>query len=195
MKHGGGIIYWGCFSAAGPGRLVRLEGPMNGAKYRQILEGNLLQSAKDLRLRQRFTFQQDNDPKHTTKPTLKWLQNRTWKSSSGPAKAQTWIPLRICGNTSRLLFIDAPHDRAWANQQERMGENPQIQMFKGWYRYTQEDSKLQIAAKGASAKYRLSGLNTYWRKIFQLFIFNEFVKISKNILSLCHYGVYCVDRW
>ena len=71
MKHGGGsIMIWGCFSAAGIGRLVRIEGTMNGAKYGQILEENLLQSAKDLILRQRFTFQQDNDPKHTAKATL-----------------------------------------------------------------------------------------------------------------------------
>jgi hypothetical protein len=31
---------------------------MNGAKYREILDENLLQSAQDLRLGQRFTFQQ-----------------------------------------------------------------------------------------------------------------------------------------
>ena len=60
---------------------------MNGAKYRKILDENLLQSAKDLQLRQRFTFQQDNGPKHTVKATLEWLQNKNvkvlqWSSQS-----------------------------------------------------------------------------------------------------------------
>ena len=48
VKHGGGsIMLWGCFSAARTGRLVRIEGKMNGAKYGEILDENLLQSAQD----------------------------------------------------------------------------------------------------------------------------------------------------
>ena len=51
VKHGGGsIMLCGCFSEAGTGRLVRIEGKMNRAKYREILDENLLQSAQDLRL-------------------------------------------------------------------------------------------------------------------------------------------------
>ena len=35
VKHGGGnIMVWGCLSAAGTGKLVRIEGKMNGAKNR-----------------------------------------------------------------------------------------------------------------------------------------------------------------
>ena len=49
VKHGGGgIMRWGCFLATG--RLVRIEGKMNGAKYREILDENLLQSTQNLRL-------------------------------------------------------------------------------------------------------------------------------------------------
>ena len=49
VKHGGGnILLWGCFSAAGTGALVRIEGKMDGAKYCQILEENLLPSARKL---------------------------------------------------------------------------------------------------------------------------------------------------
>ena len=68
---GGSIVRWGCFSSAGTGKQVRIEGMMDGAKYRDILEGNLFQSSRDLRLGRRFTFQQDNDSKHTAKATLK----------------------------------------------------------------------------------------------------------------------------
>ena len=50
-----------------------------------------------------------------------------------------------------------------------------------------------IAAKGSSTKYRVKGLNTYVNVIFQLFIFNKLVNISKNMFLLCYYGVLCVD--
>ncbi|MGH0131809.1 UNVERIFIED_CONTAM: hypothetical protein FKN15_055936 [Acipenser sinensis] len=37
---------------------------MNRAKYREVLEENLLPSARKLNLGQKFTFQHENDPKH-----------------------------------------------------------------------------------------------------------------------------------
>jgi hypothetical protein len=43
-------MLWGCLSAAGTGRLVRIIAKMNGAKYIEILDENLLQSAQDLGL-------------------------------------------------------------------------------------------------------------------------------------------------
>ena len=38
-------MLWGFFSAAGTGSLVRIEAKMNGAKYREILDENLLQTS------------------------------------------------------------------------------------------------------------------------------------------------------
>jgi hypothetical protein len=44
VKHSGGsLMLWGCFSVAGTGRLVRIEGKINETKYREILGENLLQ--------------------------------------------------------------------------------------------------------------------------------------------------------
>ena len=49
VKHGGGnIMLWGCFSTAWTGRLVKIEGKMNRAKYREFLDENLLQRSQDL---------------------------------------------------------------------------------------------------------------------------------------------------
>jgi hypothetical protein len=46
--------------------------------YREVLDENLLQSTQDLRLGwQRFTFQQDKDPKHTAKTTQEWLWDKS----------------------------------------------------------------------------------------------------------------------
>ena len=88
--------YRGYFSAAGTGRLIRIEAKMNGAKYREILYYNLLQSAQDLILGWKFTFQQYNDPKYTAKTTQEWLR---YKSLNGPARGRTWTRSNISGET------------------------------------------------------------------------------------------------
>ena len=64
-------------SFSGTRKLVRIEGKINEAKYREIFDGNMLQSAQDLRLQQRFTYQLDNDCKHTAKTTQEWLWDKS----------------------------------------------------------------------------------------------------------------------
>lgn len=61
--------YGGCFSSVGSGKMVKVDGKMDAGKYRTILEENLLQSTKKLRLAQRFTFQQVNNSKHAARVT------------------------------------------------------------------------------------------------------------------------------
>ncbi len=62
-----GLMPWGCFSAAGTEGLVRVEEKLNAPKYRDSLNENPVQSIQNLRLGRRFTFQQENWPKHTAR--------------------------------------------------------------------------------------------------------------------------------
>ena len=71
---------------------------MDGAKNRTILEENLLESAKDLRLEQRFTFQQDNEPKHTARATMEWFRSKHIPVLEWPSQSPD-INLRISRKT------------------------------------------------------------------------------------------------
>ena len=95
------MIEYRYFSVAGTGRLVRIEGKMNGAKYREILDENLLQSAQDLRLGRRFTFQQNKDPKHTAKTTHDWLQDKSLNVLGWPSQSPDLNPIEhpTCQNS------------------------------------------------------------------------------------------------
>ena len=73
---------------------------MNGTKYREILGDNLLQSAEDLRLGRWFTFQQDNNPKHTSKTTNEWLWDKSLNVLAWPSHSPDLNPiLKISGET------------------------------------------------------------------------------------------------
>ena len=69
-------MLWDCFSLAGTDKLVRIEGTMDDAKYRRILDENRLESAMNLKLGKRFTFHQADDPKHKGKATLERLNKK-----------------------------------------------------------------------------------------------------------------------
>ena len=66
---------------------------MNGAKYREILDENLLQSAQDLRLGRRFTFQQENAPKHTAKTMQEWFWDNSLNVLEWPCQRTDLNPI------------------------------------------------------------------------------------------------------
>ncbi|KAK3535885.1 hypothetical protein QTP70_021184 [Hemibagrus guttatus] len=94
VKHGGGnIMLWGCFSAKGPGRLIRVKERMNGAMYREILSKNLLPSARALKMKRGWVFQHDNDPKHTTWAMKEWLRKKHFKVLEWPSQSPDLNPI------------------------------------------------------------------------------------------------------
>uniref|UniRef100_A0AAR2KC71 Tc1-like transposase DDE domain-containing protein n=1 Tax=Pygocentrus nattereri TaxID=42514 RepID=A0AAR2KC71_PYGNA len=94
VKHGGGnIMLWGCFSAKGPGRLVRVHERMNGAMYCEILRANLHPSARALKMKRGWVFQHDNDPKHTARATKEWLRKKHFKVLEWPSQSPDLNPI------------------------------------------------------------------------------------------------------
>ncbi|KAK3556258.1 hypothetical protein QTP70_007137 [Hemibagrus guttatus] len=94
VKHGGGnIMLWGCFSAKGRGRLIRVKERMNGAMYREILSKNLFPSARALKMKRGWVFQHDNDPKHTARATKEWLRKKHFKVLEWPSQSPDLNPI------------------------------------------------------------------------------------------------------
>ena len=118
-------MLWGCFSSAGTGALVRIKGKMDGAKYRRILEENLLHSARKLKLGWKFTFQHDNDLKHTAKAILEWFRNKKinvleWPSQNpdGNPIENLWLDLKIAvhqHSPRNLIELEQLCTEDWAN--------------------------------------------------------------------------------
>ncbi|KAG2468483.1 TC1A transposase, partial [Polypterus senegalus] len=156
VKHGGdSIMLWGCFSAAGTGRLVRIKGKMTAAMYRDILDENLLQSALDLRLERRFIFQQDNDPKHTAMISKQWLQDNSvnvieWSSQSQDLNPieHLWRDLKMAVHRrfpSNLMELEWCCKEEWA----KLAKDRCAKLVASYLKRLEA----VIAAKGALTKY------------------------------------------
>ena len=104
---------------------------MNRAKYREILDENLLQSAQNLRLERRFTFKQENDPKHTAMTTQEWLWDKSLNALEWPSQSldlnpieHLWRGLKIAVQRYYPSNLTELERIMW----RRMGETPQIQV-------------------------------------------------------------------
>ncbi|CCA71915.1 related to transposase-Wolbachia endosymbiont [Serendipita indica DSM 11827] len=95
VKGGGGrIMVWGCIGWNRPGVARLIEGKMDAKIYTHILDHELTQSVKKLKLRQgRFVFQQDNDLKHMYKMAQNWFDGQKYKVMDWPAQSPDANPI------------------------------------------------------------------------------------------------------
>jgi len=96
-------MLWGCFSTKGIGKLIRVEGRMNGAMYREILSQNLLPSVRALKIKCGWIFQHDSDPKHTAWAMKEWLRKKHFKVLEWPSQSPDLNPIE--NNISQYCFI------------------------------------------------------------------------------------------
>jgi transposase len=130
VKHGGGKIQiWGIFTYWGAGPLYRINGIMDGPKYREILKRHMAPHLKGLEGKTgvELIFQHDNDPKHTSKVVKNYLSNKQmtvleWASQSPDMNAieHGWrqLKMRIAHRTYKAKNLDEVFDIAqeeWNN--------------------------------------------------------------------------------
>ena len=80
----GKLTVWGCFSSNGTEPIVRVDGIMDQKVYKNILMHHAKTALATLNF---HIFQQDNDPKHTAKSVLQYLNGPTL-----PATLMSWPP-------------------------------------------------------------------------------------------------------
>uniref|UniRef100_A0A8C6PBJ9 Transposase n=1 Tax=Nothobranchius furzeri TaxID=105023 RepID=A0A8C6PBJ9_NOTFU len=96
VKYGGGsVMVWGCFAASGTGKFAVINGTMNSTVYQNILKENVRPSVRQLKRKQSWVLQQDNDPKHTSKSTSEWLKNNKMKTLEWPSQSPDLNPIEM----------------------------------------------------------------------------------------------------
>lgn len=82
VKHGGGsVMVWGGVSTKGVVPLYRIKGIMKKEQYHTLLCRHAIPGGKKL-LNRGFIFQQDNDPKHTAKLNVRYLDSKVKSGES-----------------------------------------------------------------------------------------------------------------
>ena len=130
VKFGGGsLMIWGCMTAHGVGYMCQIEGRMDAALYTEILDDYIFKTVDHYEMdRERFVFQQDNDPKHTSKLAKDWFQDNGVELLDWPAQSPDLNPI----------------EHLWFHLKRRLGayQDALKSMLELWERVQEEWEKI-----------------------------------------------------
>ena len=91
---GGNVMMWGCMCWEGIGYATRIEGRMDAELYEAILEDELQATLEQFgKNPQDIIFQQDNDPKHTSRRAQRWFKDHGFIVMKWPAQSPDLNPI------------------------------------------------------------------------------------------------------
>ena len=183
VKHGGSsVMVWGCMTAHGVGYLSRIDGRLDAKLYCKILEDELMQTLEYYEMEKDATiFQQDNDPKHTSRQAKTFLQDLDICLLQWPPQSPDLNPIEHLGCTEKEAFVLS----------KTTSRNPWI-MGKDWKKWN-EISKEECQALIASMPRRIHAVlkakrrNTkYWglgKTTVRMSLVYEDTFISQTVVS------------
>ena len=124
------LMMWGAMYQEGVGFTCRIEGTMDADLYTQILEEEMQQSLEWYGLDvQDIIFQQDNDPKHTSKKAKQWFKDHGFEVMSWPAQSPDLNPIEHLWNhlKRKLGEYDTPlkgEGEHWRRVEKEWNEIP-----------------------------------------------------------------------
>ena len=87
-------MVWGCMGWNGVGKLVEVQGTMDAQQYCDILDDGMVESFEKLEMpEEERIFQQDNDPKYTSKKAQEWFQDNGIQVLEWPAQSPDINPI------------------------------------------------------------------------------------------------------
>jgi hypothetical protein len=96
VKYGGGsIMVWGCYAASGPGQLAIIDGKIHSQVYQDFLQENVWLSVRQFKVNINWVMQQDTDPKHRSKSTTGWLQQKKIRLLQWPSQSPDLNPIEM----------------------------------------------------------------------------------------------------
>jgi transposase len=147
------VMFWGCISSVRVGRLISIEGNMNGESYKQILENNLAQSFGGIANRSLY-FQHDNAPIHTSKVVKDYVTKKRIKVIDWPPYSPDLNPIE---NIWALLKTKLPsnleNSAEVARKAREIWENLDTCILNNLYSSMSSRIQAVLDAQGGPTKY------------------------------------------